>query len=121
MAYVLFSERETEHKLVAATPEEFEKKLAQEIGCINREEGIIVEDCILCSVNKAGCKLSQRKCAVTGYPCEGHICNCQNFPVCFTCVATLLYKKTNSSMRQSGRYRAQCPFCAAEFCHLGTF
>jgi len=83
-----------------------------------REEGAVVEDCMICSCNPSSCRIAQRKCAVSGYPCEGHSCNCPNFPVCFTCIATLLYKKSNSAMRQNGRYRAQCPFCAAEFCHL---
>jgi len=119
MAYVLVStEKEGEHKLIAGTPEEFEKKLMNETAHIMREEGAIVEDCVLCSCNPSSCRIAQRRCAIAGFPCEGHSCKCPNFPVCFTCIATLLYKKTNSAMRQNGRYRAQCPFCAAEFCHL---
>lgn len=79
-----------------------------------------------------------RSCKVSPYPCEGHECACftnvdtlnstnatnnsvdtntkpthpvQYFPACFKCIATLLYSKTNSFMRDQCRWRANCPFC----------
>lgn len=35
----------------------------------------------------------------------------QYFPACYNCIATVLYSKTNSFMRDNGRWRANCPFC----------
>jgi len=40
------------------------------------------------------------------------------FPACAQCLANILYTKTNNFMREHGRWRGNCPFCKAEFCHL---
>ena len=42
----------------------------------------------------------------------------QYFPACFICTATVLYSKTNSFMRDNGRWRANCPFCKGLFLSL---
>jgi len=39
-------------------------------------------------------------------------------PVCAHCLVNFLYTKTNDHMKKNGRWRACCPFCKAEFCHL---
>lgn len=77
--------------------------------------------CSICTTSSADGSLNSfRKCKVeeTIQKCTGSPCTCPPFRVCVLCYLTLLWKNSNPAMKQQARYKAKCPFCKAEFCHL---
>jgi len=87
------------------------------------------EDCALCGSEKLNVFQILRSCKCTQYPCEHHECKCGGqigidknypkiYPACASCIITCLWKSTSENLKSNGRYRAKCPFCKAEFCHL---
>eukprot|EP01095_Lingulamoeba_sp_RSL-Kostka_P006708 TRINITY_DN2116_c0_g1_i1.p1 TRINITY_DN2116_c0_g1~~TRINITY_DN2116_c0_g1_i1.p1 ORF type:complete len:296 (-),score=71.80 TRINITY_DN2116_c0_g1_i1:116-1003(-) len=76
------------------------------------------ELCLICTEKRINGKISNyRLCTRSKYPCDNHVCNCSTSYCCFDCLATNLWKKSSSFLRDQGRFRANCPFCKAEYCH----
>lgn len=57
-----------------------------------------------------------RKCLRTQAPCGGHTCSCALLQVCYDCLVEALFVSPKSQ-RALGRWRANCAFCKAEYCH----
>mmetsp|Transcript_16218 Transcript_16218/g.63242 ORF Transcript_16218/g.63242 Transcript_16218/m.63242 type:complete len:106 (+) Transcript_16218:77-394(+) len=76
------------------------------------------DQCMICDDGPADGLLGSRLCLVSPYPCEGHQCRCTERLACIRCLVKFLWEKTNSVLKQQGRYRAACPFCKAEYCHM---
>eukprot|EP01098_Paradermamoeba_levis_P004799 TRINITY_DN2052_c0_g1_i1.p1 TRINITY_DN2052_c0_g1~~TRINITY_DN2052_c0_g1_i1.p1 ORF type:complete len:126 (-),score=13.78 TRINITY_DN2052_c0_g1_i1:210-587(-) len=100
------------------TEESFLQKLKNHYSIPEKKSQLSDETCMLCATHLVDCRIGKRKCLRTHFPCEGKICSCTSFPACIQCMASHLWKSSNEVMRRDGRFRAKCPFCKAEYCHL---
>eukprot|EP01119_Soliformovum_irregulare_P009237 TRINITY_DN22459_c0_g1_i1.p1 TRINITY_DN22459_c0_g1~~TRINITY_DN22459_c0_g1_i1.p1 ORF type:complete len:155 (+),score=7.86 TRINITY_DN22459_c0_g1_i1:102-566(+) len=101
----------------ASTLEEFQSKC--KISFYSKTTSSLpADDCFICSQPLKDVATVIRSCKCSANPCMSHECKCSGNPCCSDCLVQCLWSQTPSHLKSSGRYRAHCPFCKADFCHL---